>query len=366
MAGSGFFFDGITSARHNAAVELVDKGLRITAADGRLLADWPYAELVELNAPGGVLRLGRRGNAVLARLEIVDAALAAEIDARADTIDRTGLIQRRQRASVIAWTVTATVSLLVVGYFAVPALAERLTPLIPAVIERKLGDAVDVQMRGVLDTKKAGAAFECGNAAREKGGRAALDKLVHRLETAAALPSPLNVVVVRRNEANAIALPGAKIYVFEGLIDKAGNPDEVAGVLAHEIGHIAHRDGTRSVLQASGLSFLFGMLFGDFVGGGAVVLAAKTVLQSSYTRDVEAAADAYGAQLMIKAGGNARALGTMLGKIGGATEPGMAILLDHPETKARVAAINKLAPARNTQPMLDAAEWQALKRICAG
>ena len=150
MAGSGFFFDGITSARHNAAVELVDKGLRITAADGRLLADWPYAELVELNAPDGLLRLGRRGNAVLARLEIVDPALAAEIDARADTIDRTGLIQRRQRASVIAWTVTATVSLLVVGYCAVPALAERITPLIPTAIERRLGDAVDVQMRGVL------------------------------------------------------------------------------------------------------------------------------------------------------------------------------------------------------------------------
>lgn len=366
MAGAGIFFDGITSARQSASVELAEKSLRITAADGRLLADWPYVDLVELNAPAGLLRLGQRGNAVLARLEIADPALAAQIDARAANIDRTGLVQRRQRASVIGWTVAATVSMLVVGYFAVPALAERLTPLIPAAIERKLGEAVDMQMRTVLDTKKAGAAFECGSGAREKAGRAALDKLAHRLESAAALPSPLNVVVVRRSEANAIALPGAKIYLFEGLIDKAGNPDEVAGVLAHEIGHIAHRDGTRSVLQAGGLSFLFGMLLGDFVGGGAVVLAAKTVLQSSYTRDVEAAADIYGTQLMIKAGGNARALGTMLAKIGGATEPGMKILLDHPETKARVAAINKLAPARPSQPMLDAAEWQALKRICAG
>jgi hypothetical protein len=56
----------------------------------------------------------------------------------------------------------------------------------------------------------------------------------------------------------------------------------------------------------------------------------------------------------------------MLTKIGGATEPGMTILLDHPETKARVAAINRLAGPRPSSPFLDAAEWAALKRICAG
>jgi hypothetical protein len=69
---------------------------------------------------------------------------------------------------------------------------------------------------------------------------------------------------------------------------------------------------------------------------------------------------------MNKAGGNVRALATMLARIGGATEPGMKILLDHPETKARVAAIDKFAGAKSTTPFLDAKEWAALKRICAG
>jgi hypothetical protein len=55
----------------------------------------------------------------------------------------------------------------------------------------------------------------------------------------------------------------------------------------------------------------------------------------------------------------------MLSKIGGATEPGMKILLDHPETRARIALINKLAGARAPSPFLDAAEWAALKSICA-
>ena len=163
-----------------------------------------------------------------------------------------------------------------------------------------------------------------------------------------------------------MALPGGQVYVFRGLIAKAETADEVAGVIAHEIGHVAHRDGTKAILQGAGLSFLFGMLPGDFVGGGAVVIAGKTVLQSSYSREAETEADAYGADLMNRAGGDTHALATMLDKIGGATEPGMKILLDHPDTKARAAAINKLAATRPSSSFLDAEEWAALKTICAG
>src|SRR3954464_7867709 len=203
--------------------------------------------------------------------------------------------------------------------------------------------------------------FECEN----EDGRAALAKLLAKLEAVAALPIPLEPKVVRRSEPNAIALPGGHIYVFEGLIEKSENPDELAGVIAHEIGHVAHRDGTRSILQSAGLSFLFGMLLGDFVGGGAVVIGAGAVLRSSYSRDVEGAADRYGVELMSRAGGDPRALGVMLDRTAGTIHPGVEILSDHPDTKARVAVINSLAPAAApARPLLDGDEWRALKRIC--
>jgi Zn-dependent protease with chaperone function len=363
---AGIYFDGVTSTRRDVAVALARSSLRISAQDGRLLTEWPYDEIEGLAAPDNVLRLGRRGSAALERLEILDPAFAAEIDARASLVDRTGALQRRQRIRVIGWSVAATASLMLVAWFGVPAIAARLTPLLPPAAERKLGDAVNMQVRGMLDTRKAGASFDCGTAPSETAGRAALDKMLRRLETAAGLALPLRATVVRRDETNAVALPGGQVYVFRGLIAKADTADEVAGVIAHEIGHVAHRDGTKAVLQGAGLSFLFGMLLGDFVGGGAVVFAAKTVLQSSYSREAETQADAYGADLMNKAGGDAHALATMLDKIGGATEPGMTILLDHPETKARVAVINKLAATRPPTSFLDAGEWAALKTICAG
>jgi Zn-dependent protease with chaperone function len=108
------------------------------------------------------------------------------------------------------------------------------------------------------------------------------------------------------------------------------------------------------------------MLLGDFVGGGTVVIAVQTVLQSSYTREAEAAANAFGADLMNKAYSNAHGLAIMLAKVGGTTEPGMKIMLDHPETKARIAAINKIANARPPTPFLNAGEWATLKPICTG
>ena len=365
-SGTGIYFDGVTSVRRETVVELTPAALKISGPDGHLWGEWPYNEIEELAAPDSMLRLGRRGSPTLERLEIRDPAFAKEIDTRAIHVDRTGLLQRRQRMRVIGWTFAAAASLVLVGWFGLPAIAARLAPMLPASVERKLGDAVDLQVRGMLDIGKGGAPFECGTAAVETTGRAALDKLMRRLEAAAMLPVPLRTSVARRDEANAIALPGGHIYVFRGLIDKADNADQIAGVIAHEIGHVANRDGTKTILEGAGLSFLFGMLLGDFVGGGAVVLAAKNVLQSSYSREAEAAADSYGTELVNRAGGDGRALAVILEKTGGATEPGMSILMDHPETKARIASINRLAAARPSVPFLDAGEWAALKQICAG
>ena len=56
--------------------------------------------------------------------------------------------------------------------------------------------------------------------------------------------------------------------------------------------------------------------------------------------------------------------GAILPRIGGATEPGMKILRDHPDTKARIATVERLAPAGANRAMLTAEEWSALRRIC--
>jgi predicted Zn-dependent protease len=107
------------------------------------------------------------------------------------------------------------------------------------------------------------------------------------------------------------------------------------------------------------------MLLGDFTGGGVVVIAARSVIQKAYSREVEAAADRYGVRLMGKIGGDVRSYAAILGRIASA-EPSIAILQNHPLTKDRIAAVNAAAEAApaTRQPLLTPAEWADLKRIC--
>jgi Zn-dependent protease with chaperone function len=364
-SGTGIFFDGITSARHAVAVDLASDMLVIRATEADIREHWRYDELEHLAAPGGLLRLGRVGNPRLARLEVRDGELAAAIDEASVPVDRSGAPERRARNRVVAWSFAAVVSLAAAAIFGVPLLADRLAPLVPIGLERWLGEAVNAQVRTMIEISGPGLPFDCNADGGEPKASAALAKLMRQLETAAALPIPLRVVVARKPEANAIALPGGYIYVYGGLIESAQNADELAAVIAHEIGHVARRDGMRSILQTAGLSFLFGMLLGDFVGGGAVVIAATTLLKSSYSRDVEAAADRYAVELMGRVGGDQRALGAILTRIAGANHPGMDILLDHPATKDRVVAIDAAAASSAGGSLLAPDEWAALRRICA-
>jgi Zn-dependent protease with chaperone function len=372
LSGPALYFDGLTGARREASVELGARSLQIRSPSGEALAEWPYAELGVFSAPEGVLRLGRPKSPLVARLEIRDSALASAFGERAGAIRRVGAIEFRSRVRVVGWSLAALVSAGLVAVFGVPAIVLRLTPLVPVRIEQRLGASVDQQVRTLLDRGGRAGSFECGSTGSAQAGRAAFDKLVHELEAAAALPFPLSASVIRRPEANAIALPGGRVYVFQGLLAKADNPDELAGAIAHEMGHVAHRDGVRMVMQAAGLSFLFGMLIGDFSGGGVAVLAMRSVLQSSYSRETEAAADAYGAALIGRLGRDPRALGAILIRIAGTPGPMAKILLDHPEAQERAAAIDALAagarlPAGTNAvaALLDASEWAALRRICA-
>ena len=89
-SGAGLYFDGTTSARHAVTVEAAPETLRILGADGSVITAWPYSELRAQSSPADVMRLRRAGGPELARLEIRDAALIAQIDQYADSLDRAG------------------------------------------------------------------------------------------------------------------------------------------------------------------------------------------------------------------------------------------------------------------------------------
>src|SRR5262245_11630232 len=153
ISGSATFFDGRTTARHDATVEVAPDALRIRDSDGTLLAQWGYDDLETLSAPDTMLRVGKRGNPVLARLEVRDPELAAAIDDLSVPVDRSGRSERRMRRNIVIWTSVATASLLLVAVLGLPEIATRLAPLVPYTLERRLGEAIDAQTRAQLDDR---------------------------------------------------------------------------------------------------------------------------------------------------------------------------------------------------------------------
>src|SRR5580704_1441618 len=181
--GAGFFYDGFTSARHAVAVALGPDAIEISAADGGILAAWPFAKIAPLATPEGVLRVGEANSNRTARLEIRDAALAAALMSRAKAVDRSGLTDRRKRARVVGWSFAAVTSLLACGIWGVPFVADRVAPHLPIAVETHLGNAVDAQVRQALDTGNGGKPFECGGDPQQAASRAAFDKLIGTLES---------------------------------------------------------------------------------------------------------------------------------------------------------------------------------------
>jgi Zn-dependent protease with chaperone function len=362
----GVYFDGITSARHIVTVTSTGSGIEISDAAGNPIAQWPYPRLAHLNAPAHVFRLGLRDSDRLQRLDIDDAAFAHRIDLACPDIDRTDAAANSERRSVVAWSLAAIASLLLVAFYGLPQIANQIARLLPHQVEQHLGRVGDLRFRTAYDDGPSERPFECGEGPGEIEGKQAFDALMARIAKAAGLTIPIHAVVVRRTEPNAFALAGGYIYVLQGLIDNAKDVDEVAAVIAHELGHVANRDGIRSVLQSGGLSLIFGMILGDFVGGAAVVIAAQMLLKAAYSRQQEAAADDFAVHALQELNANPRALATFLDRVARNAKPS-SIFLGHPSVPERVARINAipLKPERGA-PLLSDVEWDALRRICSG
>jgi predicted Zn-dependent protease len=119
---------------------------------------------------------------------------------------------------------------------------------------------------------------------------------------------PWDFFIVDDPSINAFNLPGGLVYVNRGLIAEADSLDQLAGVLAHEIGHGAARHGTQLMTRSYGYNLLAGLLLGRDAGQGQRLLAqlVGTGVLTRYSREAELEADRLGVDYAYKAGYNPR------------------------------------------------------------
>jgi Zn-dependent protease with chaperone function len=200
---------------------------------------------------------------------------------------------------------------------------------------------------------------------RDSAVQGYVERVGRRLADAAPGPKfPYTFQVVNASDINAFALPGGPTYVTRGLIEAVRNEGELAGVMAHEISHVALRHGTnqasKAYLAKAGIGLLGGILGG---GGGnstgqilqAVGGLGLNALFLKFGRTAETQADVLGTQIMARAGYDPEAMATMfqLLKSKQGREPGKVaqFFSDHPNPanrEARVRQEARLLGARRT------------------
>jgi Zn-dependent protease with chaperone function len=347
------YFDGVTNRRH-----IVDLGFGADLSlleGGVTVASWPYDNLRAVDGAPGTLRVKNISGLPPARLDIFDPGAQAKIAARARNLQSGRGGGHAHTGRIVAWSLAAIVSIFLVVVYGMPLVANRLTPLIPLSFDRHLGAMADNQVRVIFGGRT------CTNAE----GRAAFSKLVETVRQASHLDVPLQTEVLTSSVPNAFALPGGKIYLLNGLLQKAQNADELAGVVAHEMGHIGHRDHTRMMIQRGGVSFLVGLLWGDITGSAAVIFVTRTLFEVSYSREAEKNADDFAIGAMHALGRSPAPMGELLFRITGAERNGaVGILASHPLTEDRRELMRQQDRAATGPEILSDGEWQALKAIC--
>jgi Zn-dependent protease with chaperone function len=337
-----WLYDGETAFRHGVEAERSGDDLLIRFEDGDTL---PVARsrLVHVENRSGYAIYGRP-DAPGWRLGIPEEA-AAELDAvlprperYGRLIDRIGLVP----ALLIGLAVSAAV---VVGAGKLP---EWLAPHVPMAWEDRYGDTMVGDFGGKF----------CAG----EGGQEALDKLAARLSPGA---EALNIRIVDLDVANAAALPGGNIVIFEELLAEADGPDEVAGVLAHEIAHVRRRHVTQAMIRELGLGLVISA-FGGNTGGNI-----NSLLAAGYSRGAEREADADAIAMLRRAGISPLATAGFFDRLAaqeqklGRLADGLSYISTHPMSSDRRELFRASAEkGRAYTPALGEDEWSALFNIC--
>jgi predicted Zn-dependent protease len=147
------------------------------------------------------------------------------------------------------------------------------------------------------------------------------------------------IVVLDDPQVNAFTIPGGNIYVFKGLISFCDSPEELAAVLAHEMGHVEKRHTVDRLVREFGLSILFSIM----TGGDSVLLSDvyQTLISTGFSRSQEKEADQFALELLEDANISPKSIASFFRKLNRenlAYNEKIELIMTHPHNNARIKA----------------------------
>ena len=297
----GVFDDALESGRMGGSVSFDSQGVTLTQHDGARSwqIGWHEADITEGGASGKMIFFRHRESGVVIFTEASGAlaeaqqasgpgyeAIWSEVKAHAS--------QRRLSEGGLWFLAIATVLFLVWGvYWAANDGVDYAVEALPTSVDRQLGESTRDSMT------------QFGEPVEDEEIRALCMSIFETLKAHAPEDEGFDyrLEVLENELPNAFAMPGGQMVILTGLLEIMEGPEEVAGVLAHELAHVYRRHSLRRILQATGLMTIGQIAIGDVTGAAAMLAsAAGLAALQHYSREAEEDADKHGVELMHKAG----------------------------------------------------------------
>lgn len=337
---------------------MTDQSLIITS-EGKSPIIWPYTKIFVKEDWHDVT------GAILGFKDNLDAGLAIHDYRHFITIQKR--LSKRSKASFIIPTQYRYLFLMIFGavislFLLFPLLAHLssfITFFIPYSLEKKLGDIVLTDMSDEFrpcDDKEVIASLQ-----------KITDRLYNSLDNKELKPE---IHLFKSYSPNAFSLPGGKIAVLSGLLVDVKSENEIAAVLAHEMGHMVKRDSLEAFVESQGFNLIASMI-GSSGAYGGVAEFASLMQAMNYSRKKEFAADEFGTGLLIKAGYSPKGLSLFLNRMD-KQDSGIRkiikyveFLSTHPDTKERIKRIDKTSGSEKYRASLTPDEFISLQKACS-
>lgn len=358
----GHYLDGQSARRQLAKIRLTQTGLQIDIENGTTIS-WPYNEIRQTQGfyTGEQIRL-ERGEETPETLLISDTDFLTDLHRLSpDWSNRFhNPATRKIRLKLTVLAAIGAIGVSIILYlWGIPALAALLTPYVPVSWEEQLGKGVIAQL--------APPEIQCTEPTRKEK----IDQILTTLtDTLPSHPYSFQVYITNKRMLNAFAAPGGYIVIFRGVLDETNTPEELAGVLAHEVQHVLQRHTTRTLLQHASTGLLLAALTGDVGGAMAFGLeSARTVEILRHSRRNEEEADREGMRMLVAAGIDPEGMVSFfeLVKRKGMESPDfMKYLSTHPSTDDRIERLKQMAARsqRKPQKLLEGYDWSDIVNIC--
>ena len=185
------------------------------------------------------------------------------------------------------------------------------------------------------------------------------DRLIKALDTTA---YRYQFTIIKNEQINAFTIPGGNIYVFSGLMKAAESPEEVAAVLAHEMGHAEKRHVVTKLMKELSITAIVTILSGGDPSTLAQIL--KSIIGNTFDREQESKADQFALELLEKAKISPKNLGRFFERLNEKNldyDENLEILMTHPHNDKRIDQVRKYKTKNDFKPEPFQINWKKVQ-----